>query len=101
MLAARELAEDGRRIRVVSMPCSEVFEAQPQSYRAHVLPDSTAKRIAIEAGAKDCWWRYVDGRGDVIGIDRFGQSAPAKVLFECYGFSVEAIVDAARRTLSS
>lgn len=101
MPAARQLAEDGHRIRVVSMPCSEVFEAQSVSYRAHVLPDSTAKRIAIEAGATNCWWRYVAGQGDVLGIDRFGQSAPASDLFECYGLTVDAIVDAARRTLSS
>ena len=100
MLAARELTEGGRRIRVVSMPCAEVFDAQPDSYRVHVLPASDARRLAIEAGAKDCWWRYIEGKGDVLGMDQFGQSAPAKLLFEHFGFTVEAVVAAARRTLS-
>jgi len=99
--AARELIEGGHRIRVVSMPCTDAFDAQPDSYRAHVLPASDARRLAIEAGAKDCWWRYVEGKGDVLGMDQFGQSAPAKLLFEHFGFTVEAVVDAARRALSN
>ena len=101
MVAARQLMEGGHRIRVVSMPCCEVFDAQPQSYRTHVLPDSMAKRLAVEAGATASWWRYVDGKGDVLGMQEFGQSAPAKVLFEHYGFTVEATVEAARRMLSA
>jgi len=100
MLAARELMEGGHRIRVVSMPCTEVFDTQAESYRLHVLPASGARRLAIEAGARDSWWRYVEGKGDVLGMDQFGQSAPAKLLFEHYGFTVEAVVDAARRMLS-
>jgi len=98
--AARELQSEGRRVRVVSMPCAEAFDLQPQDYRRHVLPSNGARRLAIEAGASDCWWRYVEGKGDVIGIDRFGQSAPAKTLFEHYGFTVEAVTKAARRVLS-
>jgi transketolase len=82
---------------VVSMPCTEVFDLQSEEYRAHVLPDSGAKRLVIEAGAPDGWWRYVAGCGDVIGIDRFGKSAPAKALFDHYGFSVDAVVKTARR----
>ncbi len=101
MAAARVLMSEGRRIRVISMPCTEVFDAQPEEYRDHVLPDSDAARVAVEAGVRDCWWRYVDGRGDVLGMDGFGQSAPAKVLFEHYGFTVEAVAEAARRTLSN
>ncbi len=101
MSAARELMADGYRVRVVSMPCCEVFDDQPQSYRVHVLPDSQAKRLAVEAGATACWWRYVDGKGDVLGIQEFGQSAPAKELFEHYGFTVEATVEAARRILTA
>ena len=100
MAAARTLQEDGHRIRVVSMPCVEVFDAQPQMYQAHVLPESNAKRLAIEAGTKDSWWRYVAGKGDVLGMDQFGQSAPAKILFEHFGFTVEAVVAAARRVLA-
>lgn len=97
--AARLLIEQGRRVRVVSMPCVEVFEEQPVNYRDHVLP-SAGKKLAIEAGASCSWWRYVSGDGDVIGIDRFGQSAPAKALFENYGFDVESVVSVASRLMS-
>ena len=100
MLAARKIVEVGHRVRVVSMPCTNVFDVQPQSYKAHVLPNSNARRLAIEAGAKDSWWRYIEGKGDVLGMDQFGQSAPAQDLFEHYGFTVEAVVDAAHRVLS-
>jgi len=100
MLAARKIVGAGHRVRVVSMPCTNVFDAQPQSYKAHVLPNSNAQRLAIEAGAKDSWWRYIEGKGDVLGMDQFGQSAPAQHLFEHYGFTVEAVIDAAHRVLS-
>ena len=100
LAAAGELIGQGRRVRVVSMPCTDVFDRQHEDYRAHVLPDSEAKRLAIEAGASTCWWRYIAGRGDVIGIDRFGQSAPAGALFEHYGFTVESVTRVARRVLS-
>ena len=76
------------------MPSVEVFEEQSVVYRDHVLP-AAGKRLAIEAGASQSWWRYVAGRGDVIGIDRFGQSASAEVLFENYGFNVESILKVA------
>jgi transketolase len=77
------------------MPCVEVFERQTDAYKLHVLP-VTGARLAIEAGVRDCWWRYVAGRGDVIGMTSFGKSAPANALFEHYGFTVDAIVAAAR-----
>jgi transketolase len=80
------------------MPCTQTFDAQDAEYRNHVLPDGGA-RLAIEAGATEGWWRYVAGRGTVIGIDRYGHSAPAKPLFEHFGFTVEAVVAAARRLL--
>ncbi len=92
---ARALDAEGRRARVVSMPCAEVFDAQDYDYRRRVLPDSGA-RLAIEAGASGSWWRFIDGRGGVVGIDRFGQSAPASVLFEHYGFTAESIGTEAR-----
>jgi transketolase len=100
MSVARQLQQDGRRVRVVSMPCTEVFDRQPDDYRSHVLPATDARRLVIEAGAPDGWWRYVAGKGDVIGIDRFGQSAPAAALFEDYGYTVEAITAAAERELT-
>jgi len=96
LAAAEELGKSGVAVRVVSMPCAELFDAQSEEYRSHVLPASAA-RIVIEAGATQSWWRYVAGHGDVIGIDRFGASAPAKELFEHFGFTVERIVSVARR----
>jgi transketolase len=96
--AARELERSGVAVRVVSMPCTEVFDRQPAEYRAHVLPASGA-RLAVEAGATDGWWRYAGAHGAVLGLDRFGHSAPAKALFEHFGFTVEGVVAAARRLL--
>jgi len=90
--AARRLTEAGRRIRVVSMPCTSVFDAQPQQYRDSVLAPGVP-RVAIEAGARECWWRYVGaGGGAVIGIDTFGASAPAKRLFEHFGFTPDNVI---------
>jgi transketolase len=91
-LAARErLIEQGVRARVVSMPSWELFDQQPQSYRQEVLPPEVTARLAIEAGVPQGWHRYVGDRGDVIGIERFGASAPYKVLWEKYGFTAENI----------
>jgi transketolase len=96
--AARELEKTGVAVRVVSMPCTAAFDRQPPEYRDHVLPVSGA-RLAIEAGATELWWRYVGERGSVLGLNRFGHSAPAKALFEHFGFTVDAVVAAARRLL--
>ncbi|HEY3518172.1 MAG TPA: transketolase [Gammaproteobacteria bacterium] len=96
--AARELEKSGVQVRVVSMPCTQAFDRQPAEYRDHVLPPNGA-RLVIEAGATGGWWRYVGARGAVIGLDRFGHSAPAKPLFEHFGFTVEAVVAAAKRLL--
>jgi transketolase len=98
MGAAQELAKGGACVRVVSMPCVEVFDRQPEDYREHVLPRGGA-RLVIEAGATGGWWRYVGARGDVVGLDRFGHSAPAKQLFEHFGFTVQAVIHAARRLM--
>jgi transketolase len=96
LAAARELDQAGCPTRVVSMPCTEVFDRQPAEYRDHVLPPGGA-RLVVEAGATGGWWRYVAGRGTVLGLDRFGHSAPAKALFEHFGFTVAAVVAAARQ----
>jgi transketolase len=96
--AARELEKSQVPARVVSMPCTQAFDRQPAEYRNHVLPPNGA-RLVVEAGATGGWWRYVGDRGDVIGLDRFGHSAPAKPLFEHFGFTVEAVVAAAKRLL--
>jgi transketolase len=91
--AARALGERGRRVRVVSMPSTDVFDAQPQAYRASVLPPGVPC-VAIEAGVRDGWWRYLGGRGAVVGMPDFGASAPAKKLFEHFGFTIDNVVGA-------
>ena len=94
--AAEKLNEIGFATRVVSMPCAERFEQQDHAYREQVLPREVRARIAVEAGASDWWRKYVGLDGAVVGIDRFGESAPAAQLFEYFGITVNAIVDAAR-----
>ncbi len=95
--AAERLESDGVAVRVVSMPSCEVFDRQDEEWRERVLPAAVSRRIAIEAGTTQGWWRYVGSAGAVIGIDRFGESAPAGELFEKFGFSVDNVVTVARR----
>jgi transketolase len=90
--AAGELAAKGKNIRVVSMPSSNVFDAQDQAYRDSVLPPAVTKRVVVEAGVTDSWWKYAGSNGRVIGLDRFGESAPAGQLFKEFGFTVENVV---------
>jgi transketolase len=92
--AAKLLAAQGRRVRVVSMPCTSLFDAQDAAYRASVLPAGT-KRVAIEAGSRDGWWRYVGLDGAVVGMDTFGASAPAKKLFEHFGITAANVAGVA------
>ncbi len=94
--AAGILEAEGRRVRVVSMPSWELFESQPDAYRHSVLPPSVTARLAIEAGVPQGWERYVTDRGRVLGIERFGASAPASQLAEQFGFTVERVVQEAR-----
>jgi transketolase len=96
--AALELEKAGVAVRVVSLPCTQAFDRQPKEYREHVLPASGA-RLVVEAGATGGWWRYAGQRGDVLGLDRFGHSAPAKSLFEHFGFTVDGVTAAAKRLL--
>ncbi len=102
MAARAHLEHHGIAARVVSMPCTSVFDAQDAAYRAAVLPPGVP-RVAIEAGVTDFWRKYVgaidSGSGAVVGIDRFGESAPAGELFEYFGFTVENVVSAARSVL--
>jgi transketolase len=92
--AAQLLEAQGRRVRVVSMPCTSLFDAQDEAYRHSVLPPGVP-RVAIEAGVRDGWWRYVGERGAVVGIDTFGASAPAKKLFEHFGFTAANVAQVA------
>nr|HID13558.1 transketolase [Anaerolineae bacterium] len=100
-LEARELlAEKGVAARVVSMPSWELFDAQPHPYREAVLPPTVSSRLAIEAGVAQGWGKYVGPAGDVISLERFGASAPYKVLMEKFGFTTEAVAERALRLLS-
>jgi transketolase len=90
--AAKALTQQGRRVRVVSMPCAEAFDAQDTAYREQVLPRAVTRRVAIEAGSTAPWGRYVGLDGAVIGLDDFGASAPASDLFKHFGFTVENVV---------
>jgi transketolase len=96
MQAARQLEAEGIKVRVVSMPCSNVFDAQPIEWREGVLPGWCRKRVAIEAGVTDYWRKYVGLDGAVIGIDSFGASAPADQLFKHFGITVEKVVEAVK-----
>ena len=95
--AREQLQKDGIAIRVVSMPCTELFEEQSQDYRDSVLPPSITARLAIEAGVRQGWDRYVGPKGDVICLDRFGASAPGDVAMKNLGFNVENVLTRARR----
>ncbi|HEC24027.1 MAG TPA: transketolase [Chloroflexi bacterium] len=98
--AADVLAGEGIQARVVSMPCWELFDEQPQSYRDSVLLPEVPARLAVEAGVRMGWHRYVGDRGAVIGLDRFGASAPGKVVMEKFGFNVENVVAQAKGLLA-
>ena len=98
--AAAELTAEGRSVRVVSMPSWEAFAAQPQSYRDEVLPPSVRRRLAVEAAATLGWERWTGTEGDVLGLDRFGASAPYSALVENLGLNATAIAARARRLLA-
>jgi transketolase len=99
--AARALAAEGTRVRVVSMPCMELFEAQPVDYREQVLPPSVGPRLAVEPGVSLSWWRWVGDRGGVLGVDRFGASAPGSKVLEEFGFTIENIAARARELIGN
>ena len=90
--AAEELRAAGKKIRVVSMPSTNIFDAQDAAYKESVLPAAVTKRVAVEAGVTDLWWKYVGTNGKVVGLDRFGESAPAGLLFKEFGFTVENVI---------
>ena len=98
--AAERLQNEGVAVRCVSMPSWELFEAQPASYRDRVLPPGVPARLAVELGVTQGWHRYIGERGDMLGIDRFGASAPAKILLREYGFTVDNVVLRARALLA-
>lgn len=93
--AADKLREQGKAVRVVSMPSTDVFDRQSKDYRESVLPSSVTKRVAVEALSKDSWYKYVGLNGAIIGMDTFGESAPAGDLFKHFGITTDAVVEAA------
>jgi transketolase len=97
--AARALEGDGIGTRVVSLPCWEAFDAQEAGYREGVLPAGVTARVTIEAGATLGWERYAGDRGAIIGLDRFGASAPGGTIFRELGFTAERVADVARRVV--
>jgi transketolase len=97
--AAAKLAQKGISSRLVSMPSWELFDKQPDSYQRDVLSREIKPRIAIEAGRTQGWWRYVGEKGDVVGLDHFGASAPYKVLYEKFGITVDRVVEKALKLL--
>jgi transketolase len=101
LAAARALAAEGTPARVVSMPCMELFEEQTQEYRDEVLPREVRARLAVEPGATMSWWKWVGSDGDVLGLDRFGASAPGPTVLEQLGFGTENIISRARALLGA
>ncbi len=99
MLAAEKLTGAGHNVRVVSLPSTDVFDAQDEAYRESVLPSDVAARVAVEAGIADYWYKYVGLKGAIVGMTTFGESAPADKLFPFFGFTVENIVAKAEKVL--
>jgi len=99
MDAAARLEEQGRAVRVVSMPSTDAFDRQDAAYRQQVLPAEVGNRIAIEAGHRDFWYKYVGLEGRILGMDTFGESAPAGDLFKHFGFTVDNLVNEAEQLL--
>jgi len=99
--AVRQLNDTGRRVRLVSMPSSDVFDAQDAAWRESVLPAAVTRRVAVEAGATQSWWRYVGLGGRVLGIDRFGASGKAADLFKQYGLTGANVTQAVEALLAS
>lgn len=97
--AAEELEKEGRKVRVVSMPCCEVFDRQDAAYKEAVLPCACRARVAVEAGCTQGWYKYVGLDGKVLGLDHYGESAPAGLLFEKFGFTVDNLVKVAKSVL--
>lgn len=98
--AAQFLNQQGRQIRVVSMPSADRFEQQDSAYKAKILPNSITLRIAIEAGTKDFWYRYVGIKGKVIGLNQFGESAPGEDVFKNFGFTIENVITTLNQLLA-
>ena len=94
--AVKQLNLEGVAARLVSMPSADVFDAQEEAYREMILPSSVNRRVAVEAGSSCYWKKYVGLKGKIIGMDRFGESAPGGVLMEHFGFTVDNVIAVAK-----
>ena len=98
--AKAELAKEGIKARVVSMPCFEEFEKQSAEYKESVIPSSVKARVCVEAGSPYSWYKYAGDKGEIIGMSTFGASGPASQLFKLFGFTVENVVEKAKKSLA-
>jgi len=101
VVAYEKLAADGVKVRLVSMPCVELFDAQDQSYREGVLPPEITARVAVEAGIRQGWDRYIGSKGRFVGMYSFGASAPFQQLYERFGITAESVVAEAKSAIGS
>ncbi len=92
MNAAKKLTEQSKKIRVVSMPATDIFDKQDVAYKESVLPENITARLAIEAGRSDTWYKYVGLKGEILGVDSFGASAPAEEVFAEFGFTEQNVI---------
>ncbi|OAT30659.1 transketolase [Buttiauxella brennerae ATCC 51605] len=99
VLAADKLAAEGHKVRVVSLPSTDIFDAQDETYRESVLPSDIAARVAVEAGIADYWYKYVGLKGAIVGMTTYGESAPADKLFPFFGFTTENVVAKAKKVM--
>ena len=99
--AAERLMQKGKKIRVVSMPSTNTFDAQDEAYKESVLPSNVRARIAVEAGVSDYWRKYVGWAGKVVGINTFGESAPAAAVMKYFGFTAENVVRTAEAVMAA
>jgi transketolase len=90
------LEKEGKKVRVVSFPCWELFDEQSPAYKESVLPKAVTRRVAVEAGCSQGWHKYIGTEGAFVGIDTFGASAPAPVLYEKFGITLDGVVKAAK-----
>jgi len=97
--AVKLLQQEGFSARLVSMACAEVFESQDDEYIESVLPSAVYRRVAVEAGASDYWAKYVGLKGKVVGMNRFGESAPGRILMDYFGFTTENVIKMAKSIL--
>lgn len=98
--AKAKLAEEGIKARVISMPCFEEYEKQSEEYKESVMPSSVKARVCVEAGSPYSWYKYAGDKGEIIGMSTFGASAPAPLLFKQFGFTVDNVVEKAKKSLA-